>query len=169
MGVVEGEEELGADERGGGVESGVFFGLEHVFGFLSGGFGSGFGGGGIGVIIAAHDAGDAETSIFEPFCDTRRGQFRGGVCGDSVVIGIEGFNQVCVEMLVKDGDIGARDVEAGVQRDDLFSKVHIDEAGGGEFCHVGGEDGGEVALMVVEAKGGGVIDAADVDDGMAGG
>jgi hypothetical protein len=45
--------------------------------------------------------------------------------------------------------------------------VHVYQAGGGEFGLVLGEEGGEGALVVIIAVDGGVVDTADIDDGVA--
>ncbi|EDN04124.1 hypothetical protein HCAG_01989 [Histoplasma mississippiense (nom. inval.)] len=59
--------------------------------------------------------------------------------------------------------------EGGVLGDDGFAKVEVDKAGGGELCGMLGERGCECSLVVVVAVAGGVVFAADVDDGVAGG
>jgi hypothetical protein len=70
---------------------------------------------------------------------------------------------------VEHSDVLAASFEAGLLRDDGFAEVQVDKAGGGERGGVVWVDGGELALVVVIAVYGGVVDAADVDDGVAGG
>lgn len=95
---------------------------------------------------------------------------RGGIVdGDAVVVGVEGFDEVFVELRPQDGDVGAAFGEARVEAYDWFAEVEVDESCGGEFGGARGEGGGEGALVVIVAMGGGGVFAADVDDGVAGG
>lgn len=120
------------------------------------------------MVVPVHDAGDAEAAVVEALGYAGGGKLGGRVDGDAVVVSVEGFDEVVVELLVEHVDVGACDVEAGLLCDDLFAEVHVNQAGGGEFGRVGREDGVEFALVVVEAEGLWVVFPADVDDGVAG-
>ena len=47
------------------------------------------------------------------------------------------------------------------------AEVHVHQAGGGELGLMLGKEGGEGALVVIIAVDGGVVDTADIDDGVA--
>ena len=78
------------------------------------------------MIVAVHDAGDAEAAVVEALGYTGGSKLRGRVGGDAVVVGVEGFDEVVVELLVEHVDVGACDVEAGLLCDNLFAEVHVD-------------------------------------------
>nr|POE52102.1 4-hydroxybenzoate polyprenyltransferase, mitochondrial [Quercus suber] len=162
-GVIELQQELLADEGAGLEEAGVF---------LAGGGSLAACGGGVRrgrhVVVAAHDAGDAEAFVREPLVDTCCAEGRGVVDGDAVVVAVKGFDEVFVQLLVEELHVGARLVDAGHGVDDVFAIVHPDQTRAGELGGFGGERGVELALVVVVAQDVVVVHPADIDDDGAG-
>jgi hypothetical protein len=165
-------DELLADEVAGFEEAGVFF----VLGLLRGRGGSigadaGFGGvagSGGGVVEAVDDAGHAEALVGEALLDASVAESGGVVDGDAVVVGVESLDEVGVELVVEEVVVGLGSGQAGDGFNDLLAVVHPDEAGAAQLGRAAGEDGVELALVVVVALCIVVVDAADVADDVAG-
>lgn len=108
-----------------------------------------------------------DTAIPEAFLQTGRGDGRRVVDGDAIVVGVNGLDEVRVELLVQQAYVLMVSREGDVLRDDVPPEVHVDQARGGEPGVVVGEGGREGALVVVEAVFSGVILPAHVDNGVA--
>lgn len=108
-----------------------------------------------------------DAAVLEALLQPGRGDGRGVVDGDAVVVGVDGLDEVRVELLVQQADVLMVRRERHVLRNDLPPEVHVDQARGGEPGAVLGEGGVEAALVVVEAVSGGVILPAHVDDCVA--
>jgi hypothetical protein len=154
------DEELVADKGGGLFEAGVFLLLQLL---LALGVVVSLGG---GVVVAIDHAGDAEPAVLELLGET------GGLDGlgvehvHAVVVGVKRLDEVGVDFLVEDVQVGAaREPRHG--GDDVLAKVHVDQAGGGELGRVAGERRGELALVVVEVPCVFIVRSAHVDDGVA--
>ena len=83
-------------------------------------------------------------------------------------MGVEGFNEIGVELFVQEGDFGAGFGEGGPLGDDGFAEVEVDEASGGQLGAALWKGCGEGALVVVVAVRRGDVFPADVDDCVAG-
>ena len=157
------EDELLADKARGLEEALVFLGLQLLLGLVRIGFL-------VEVeVVAVDDARDAEATVLEALLVASL--LEGGVVvgRDAVVVGVKGLDYVVVQLLVENLGILAVEGEASLLRDDLLAKVLVDQAGGRELGRAAaGEELVELALVVVVAVLGVVVNAADVDDGVAG-
>jgi len=118
------------------------------------------------VIEPADHARDAEAAVLELLGEPRGFQILWRNDIHTVVVGVECLDEVGVDLLVEQIEIGTR-LQSGDLGDDGFAEVHVDEAGGRELGVVAGEDGRELALVVVVALLLVAVDSAHVDDGVA--
>jgi len=125
-------------------------------------------GGGVRVVEAVDNGGNAEATVGELLVNASLAEGIGVVGGHTVVVGIEGLDEVVVKLLVEQLGIGRILGETGASADDVLGVVHVDETGRREFGGVVGEGGGELALVVIVALGGVIVDTTDIDDGVAG-
>ncbi|KAH0389227.1 metal-dependent protein hydrolase, partial [Aureobasidium melanogenum] len=109
-------------------------------------------GSGVRVVETVDDGSDAEAAVGELLLNASLAESSGVVGGDTVVVGIKGLDKVIT----------------GAGADDILAVVHVDQTGGRELGGVVGEGGGELALVVVVALGLIIVDATNVDDGVAG-
>ena len=94
----------------------------------------------------------------------------GGIVNrDAIVVGIQRFDEVGVELIVEEGDFRAGFWKRRTLRDDGSAKVEVDEACGRELGLAIWKGGCEGALMVIVSICWGIVLAADIDDCMAGG
>lgn len=170
MVAVEFAEEGRAHQIASGEKAGIFCGLgiwirgaARVVGFMI----CGFWGSGDGEVIVevADERGKSYAGIVETFAKVCR--FGGRVDGDAVIVCVDGFDEFIVEFSPKDLDVFAFGVQTGALGDDGFTKMEVDEAGGGEFGGFVGECGVEGALVMVVAVLSGVIFATDIYDRVA--
>jgi hypothetical protein len=156
------DEKLLANESGCFLEARVFLGLPFLLGLV------GARGRCLTVVVAIDDAGNAEPTIFELLGDVGGGKILWGNDIDTVVVCIEGFDEVGVDLLEQDVEIwSSRKPRHG--GDDVFAKVHVDKASRGQLGVVSRKDGGELALVMVVPLAGIVVLGADIDDRVAGG
>ena len=165
-------DELLANEVAGLEETGVFFILRLLLG-LRGGVGADAGFGGVagsggGVVEAVDDAGHAEALVGEALLDASAAEGSRVVDGDAVVVGVEGLDEVGIELVVEEIVVGLGGRQTGDSLDNLLAVVHPDKAGAAQLGCAAREDGVELALVVVVALCIVVVDAADVADDVAG-
>lgn len=163
-------QEGSAHQVAGGEEAGVFLvlgpprGGGAVGGCRLEGVG-GRGGDGEVVVEVADEGGEGDAGVVEAFREG--GGVVGGVDGDAVVVGVDGLDELVVELAPEDVRVSMVRAEAGALGDDGFAEVKVHEAGGGELGVAPEEGGVEGALVVVVAVLGRVVLTADVDDGVA--
>jgi hypothetical protein len=122
--------------------------------------------GGGAVVEAADNAGNAEAAVLELLLDASLLDVLGREDVDAVIVGIEGLDEVGVDLLKEEVAVGAL-WQARHSRDDVLAEVEVDQAGRGKLGGVAGEDGVEAALVVVVALCVVIILATDIDDGVA--
>jgi hypothetical protein len=122
--------------------------------------------GGGAVVEAADNAGNAEAAVLELLLDASLLDVLGREDVDAVIVGIEGLDEVGVDLLEEEVAVGAL-WQARHGRDDVLAEVEVDQAGRGKLGGVAGEDGVEAALVVVVALCVVIILATDIDDGVA--
>lgn len=165
-------DELLADEVAGLEEAGVLFILRLLLG-LGGGVSADAGFGSItrcggSVVEAVDDAGHAEALLGETLLNASAAEGSRVVDGDAVVIGVKGLDEVGVELVVEEVVVGVGGRQTGDSLNDLLAIVHPDEAGAAQLGCAAGEDGIELALVVIVALCIVVVDAANVADNVAG-
>lgn len=124
--------------------------------------------GGVRVVHVTHHGGDGDPTILEALLDVGSGNSSGVVDRDTIIVGINGFNEIGVKLLVQESHVLMVHGQRGVLGDDGPTEVHVHQARGGELGVVVGESGCESALVMIIAVAGSIVLSAHVDDGVAG-
>lgn len=120
----------------------------------------------VGVVEVADDAAEGDAPVVKALRETLR--LRRVVRANAVVVRIQRLDEIAVQLLPQHPHLLAVLAQSRAARNDLFSKMQVDEARGRELRVAPWEGGSEGTLVVVVAVRGRVIFAADVDYGVAG-
>jgi hypothetical protein len=120
------------------------------------------------VVVSPDYTRNAESFVVVLLLNTGRAQSGGVVGGDTVIIGIESFDKIFVELLVEQLVVGAVNVEVRDCRDDALAVMKPDKTSGRELGMLAGKGDVELALVVIVPLGGIVVYASNIDDNGAG-
>lgn len=123
--------------------------------------------GGVGVVHVADHGGEGDAAILEALLNTGSGDGGLVVSRDSVVVCVNGLDEIGVELLVEEIDVGVFNGKGELLRDDRLAEVHVDETGGGKLGLALGEGGCEGTLVMIIAVDGGVVHTTDIHDSVA--